>query len=66
MAKGKYTTKQEREQHIKNFLASGKSQVSWCEENNIPQSTLNKWLHNYRASQQEVKFIPLVPKPSTN
>jgi len=66
MAKGKFTTKQEREQHIKNFLASGKSQVSWCSENNIPQSILNKWLHNYRASQQEVKFIPLTPKPNTS
>lgn len=65
MDKRKFTTKQEREQHIKNFLASGKSQVSWCRENNIPQSTLNKWLHNYRASQQEVKFIPLAPKQNT-
>lgn len=66
MDKRKFTTKQVREQHIQNFLASGKSQVSWCTENNIPYSTFNKWLHNYRASQQEVKFIPLAPKQNTS
>ena len=66
MAKRKFTTKQEREQHIKNFLSSGKSQLSWCRENNINSSTLNNWLHNYHASQQEVKFIPLAPKQNTS
>ncbi|WP_177180670.1 IS66 family insertion sequence element accessory protein TnpA [[Clostridium] polysaccharolyticum] len=47
MDKRKYTTKQEREQYIKNFLASGKSQLSWCQENNIKPSTFGKWLHDY-------------------
>ena len=66
MDKRKFTTKPEREQHIQNFLASGKSQLSWCSENNIKPSTLNRWLHSYRASQQEVKFIPLALKPNTS
>ena len=66
MDKRKYTSKQEREQHIQNFLSSGKTRLSWCQENNIRPSTFNKWLYNYRTSQQEVKFIPLAPKQNTS
>lgn len=66
MDKRKFTTKQEREQYVQNFLASGKTQLSWCEENNIKFSTLGRWLHDYHANQKEVKFVPLAPKPSTN
>lgn len=58
MVKRKSTTKQEREQYIQNFLASGKTRLSWCNENNIKLSTLGRWLQDYRAKQQEVKFIP--------
>ena len=66
MDKRKVTTKQEREQYVQNFLASGKTQLSWCKENNIKLSTLGRWLHDYHANQQEVKFIPLAPKQSAN
>lgn len=64
MDKRKFTTKQEREQYIQNFLSSGKSQLSWCRENNIKPSTLGRWLHSYRENQQEVKFLALVPEPN--
>ena len=49
MDKRKVTTKQEREQYVQNFLASGKTQISWCKENNIKLSTLGRWLHDYHA-----------------
>ena len=65
MYKRKYTTKQEREQHIKNFLASGKSQLSWCQENNITPSTFGKWLQDYQTNQQDIKFLPVTPMLST-
>lgn len=66
MDKRKFTTKQERKQYVQNFLTSGKTQLSWCEENNIKLSTLGRWLHDYHATPKEVKFIPLAPKPSTS
>lgn len=65
MSKRKFTTKQEREQYIQNFLTSGKTQLSWCKENEIKISTLGRWLKEYRASQSETKFIPLVSKPKS-
>lgn len=66
MEKRKYTFKQEREQHIQNFLSSGKTRLSWCQENNIKPSTFGKWLHDYQTKKQEVKFIPLEPKQNTS
>lgn len=66
MEKRKYTFKQEREQHIQNFLSSGKTRLSWCQENNIKPSTFGKWLHDYQTKKQEVKFIPLKPKQNTS
>lgn len=66
MDKRKFTSKQEREQHIQNFLASGKSRLFWCQENNIKLSTFGKWLHDYQTEKQEVKFIPLASKQNTS
>lgn len=66
MEKRKFTSKQEREQHIQNFLSSGKTRLSWCQENNIKLSTFGKWLHDYQTKKQEVKFIPLELEPNTS
>ena len=66
MDKRKFTSKQEREQHIQNFLSSGKNRLSWCQDNNIKPSTFGKWLHDYQTKKQEVKFIPLEPKQNTS
>jgi transposase-like protein len=66
MDKRKFTSKQEREQHIQNFLSSGKTRLSWCQENSIKPSTFGKWLHDYQTKKQEVKFISLEPKQNTS
>lgn len=61
MEKRKFTTIEERENLIQKFLASGKSQLAWCKENNVKTSTFGKWMRDYNSRQNEVKFIPLSP-----
>jgi hypothetical protein len=65
MDKRKFTTKQERELLIQDFLESGKSQFTWCKEHDIKNSTFGKWIRDYKSSENEVKFIPLAPKAET-
>lgn len=66
MNKAKRTTKQERNKYVQEFLASGKTQRSWCAENDINHSTFKDWLAEYKLNQKETKFIPLTPKNEIN
>ena len=57
----KYRTKEERQGLINDFLASGKSKVVWCEEMNIPLSTLAGWIKAADSEKDTVNFVPLKP-----
>ena len=37
-------TKEEKQQLVSEFKKSGLSKVQWCQDNNIPVSTFNRWL----------------------
>lgn len=65
MRNRKNTTKQERLNLVRQFVASGQSQVSWCKEQGIAGSTFCKWMREYTSTTQEMKFVPLTPKKST-
>lgn len=62
MKNRKNTTKQERINLVTQFVASGQSQVRWCEEQGIAASTFSKWMKEYKNTSEEIKFVPLSPK----
>lgn len=62
MRKRKYRTKEERQTLIEDFRSSGKTKVAWCEEMNIPLSTLTGWIKGINSEKETVKFFPLNPK----
>lgn len=53
----KTKTSAERDELIKEFLASGKSKTLWCKEKEISCQTFYNWLKKSDLNQVPVKFI---------
>lgn len=74
-----YRSKEEIQNHIKNYYHSGLSQSEYCRRNKISKSSLSSWLRRYKKKQdlekrsksltilQESPFmqLPLQLTPST-
>lgn len=56
-------TKEEKQILVNNYLESGLSKKAWCENNNIPVSTLVGWEKQLKkAKKNDIIFVS--PKPS--
>lgn len=62
MATMKTKTSAEKEELIKEFLASGKSKTLWCKEKDISCQTFYNWLKKSKLNQEPVKFIAVNKK----
>ena len=56
------TNKEKRElwqQRVQDFLSSGQTAKSWCEENGFPYNQLNYWLRKLRSADS----VPALDSP---
>lgn len=65
MATIKNKTNAEKEEFIKEYLASGKSKTLWCKEKGISCSTFYSWLKKSNINQGPVRFIAVNKKKSS-
>jgi transposase-like protein len=63
MEKRRRKTKEEKQSLVNNYLESGLSKKAWCENNNIPVSTLVGWEKQLKkAKKDDIIFVS--PKSS--
>jgi len=59
----KFLTPEARCAHVREYQASGKSMIVYCEKHQIVLSTFKNWVRKYGLKKASGQFVPLMISP---